>query len=272
MSLQEGAETAGHAYLQYATADRLRTRMETHRRFEERPADLDAACALAMALDGTKRILDVGCGTGQFLAGLASRGHRGRLVGLDRSIAMIETASATTNAVEWLVGDAAALPFAASAFDWVSCRHVLFHVPAIPATLAEIARVAGPVGRALFVTNSRRSLPIIYRLLEDVAVAFGLPEYHTPVERFCVENARETLAPWFATVEETIDENALVFNAAEPIVQYVLSCLPLPGQPDDPRLTGETAAWVAAEVPKRLAALGGRWRDARNVGFYACKV
>ena len=51
-------------------------------------------------------------------------------------------------------GDAAALPFSDAAFDVVTARHMLYHVPDVAAVLAEFRRVLKPGGRFLAVTNA----------------------------------------------------------------------------------------------------------------------
>ncbi len=63
-----------------------------------------------------ERALDVGTGTGRNLGLLADEGVTTRL-GLDRSAAMLKRADARRERL--IVGDAAALPFAAEAFDLV---------------------------------------------------------------------------------------------------------------------------------------------------------
>ncbi|CAL9342029.1 Cypemycin N-terminal methyltransferase [Nocardiopsis dassonvillei] len=49
--------------------------------------------------------LDVGCGTGLILRTARTRGHTGRLVGLDPAHAMLEVARSHTRDVDWIHGD-----------------------------------------------------------------------------------------------------------------------------------------------------------------------
>jgi malonyl-CoA O-methyltransferase len=74
--------------------------------------------AMALLWKGlpVERALDVGTGTGRNLGLLADEGVATRL-GLDRSTAMLKRAEA--RGARLIVGDAAALPFAAEAFDLV---------------------------------------------------------------------------------------------------------------------------------------------------------
>jgi SAM-dependent methyltransferase len=89
------------------------------------------------------RILDVGCGTGGGLIWLA--GH-GRVTGVDfHPLAVRHAARVSSRVVR---GSAQALPFAAGAFDLVTCLDVLYHhaVPDDERALAEMARVLRPGG------------------------------------------------------------------------------------------------------------------------------
>src|SRR5687768_1380215 len=89
MSLvSDGGEEAERLAAQYATAESLRARIETHARYSVGPS-LEAAVDAALALCGGEDLLDVGTGTGGFPARLRREGHRGRLVGVDASAGMV---------------------------------------------------------------------------------------------------------------------------------------------------------------------------------------
>jgi ubiquinone/menaquinone biosynthesis C-methylase UbiE len=152
------AGNAREVQRQYATTDPLTTRMETHRRYEERRVDLDAECRAALALAGGETLLDVGCGPGRFLLFLRLGGHTGQLLGLDQSAAMLREGARGANAngvtLDWLRGDACALPLADDVAQRVVARHMLYHVPDIPRALGECARVLRPDGLLLATTNT----------------------------------------------------------------------------------------------------------------------
>jgi SAM-dependent methyltransferase len=109
-----------------------------------------------LALQNGESVLDVGCGTGVFLPGLAAIvGPEGRVVGLDHSAAFLEEArrrlsdASLSDRVELLEGDAHHLPFADGTFDAVHCERVLMHLEDPPLAVREMHRVVRPGGRVL---------------------------------------------------------------------------------------------------------------------------
>ena len=93
-----------------------------------------------------RRLLEVGCGTGNFSLALARRGAQ--VVGLDRSGPMQARAQAKARgqALAWVRGPAAPLPFAAESFDGVICILALDFMAARELALQEMVRVLRPGG------------------------------------------------------------------------------------------------------------------------------
>ena len=98
--------------------------------------------------------LEIGCGTGAIARVLAAWPGIGRVVGVDPSPALIETARRLADGVENLAfreGDGLSLELADASFDVVVAHRVLSHVPAPERVLAEAFRVLRPGGSlALF--------------------------------------------------------------------------------------------------------------------------
>jgi ubiquinone/menaquinone biosynthesis C-methylase UbiE len=253
---------------QYERTDPFKVRLETHRHYSEREVDLDAEAAAALRIEGSESLLDVGCGPGNFLRYLRGRGHRGRLIGLDQSAAMLAEASAHGAGLQ---GNAERLPFVAGSFDRASARHMLYHVADIPAAVRELGRVVGSAGRVLVVTNAGTSYPAFRELGLAALAEFGFGRPLAEGERFLRENAREYLEPAFGQVEERLLENALVFDEPEPIVRYLASSLPTFDVPEGSELWFEVLGWLRREVGRRLDAAGGRWREPKYVVLYVCR-
>ena len=122
------------------------TRTRLLERARKSPVQFFAPLALRTGLN----VLDVGCGTGDFLRLLAPIVSPGKAVGLDLSETMI--AEAGRRSVENLenlsfrVGSALELPFQAGSFDRVLATQVLLHVPDPWKALSEMKRVLAPSG------------------------------------------------------------------------------------------------------------------------------
>jgi ubiquinone/menaquinone biosynthesis C-methylase UbiE len=260
---------------QYQTTDPLQTRILTHQRYSERDVDLHAACRDALALTGGEALLDVGCGPGEFVVRLRADGHTGRLAGLDQSEGMIAAARAAAQkqqaVIEWFVGEANALPFHDGEWEIISARHMLYHVPDIRGALREFARVVGLHGRVLATTNAGTDHPHMSALRADMYAHFALPGPPRINLSFRVENAKDILSAVFADVHETIIRNAFVFTTPEPIVAYLMTIGPVHGTRDDPARYQAIHDWLLAEATRRLAAMGGTWRDPKDVGIYVCR-
>ena len=264
MSLRREAEQ------QYLTTDPLKVRIETHQRYSERQIDLDAEETGAFRLDGSEAVLDIGCGPGVFLSHLREHGHVGRLVGLDRSAAMIDEASRRSTSIEWLIGDVEQLPFRDGEFDRVSARHMLYYVDDLPRALQELKRVTSDDGQFLATTNAARSTPLIDDLYLDLLRAFDLPQRRHAAGEFHTEMAADLLRSFWTHVDETIIDNAFVFTSPEPIVRYVATLLPsVEGTTD--AMHDAMIGWLESEANTRLNALGGAWRDPKIVGLYVCR-
>lgn len=101
------------------------------------------------------RVADLGCGTGTLALLLAEEGHS--VDGVDLSPEMVRRAYAkagTFPGARFEVGDAAAPPFEAGAYDVVLCRHVLWALPDPAAALARWIDLLVPDGRLLLIEGS----------------------------------------------------------------------------------------------------------------------
>jgi demethylmenaquinone methyltransferase/2-methoxy-6-polyprenyl-1,4-benzoquinol methylase len=116
------------------------------------------------------RVLDVCCGTGDFAIEAERRG--GRVVGLDFSERMLERARRKSGTIEWVQGDALALPFAHGEFDAVTVGFGVRNLDDLDVGLREMARVLRPGGRiaVLEITRPRGLLRPFFRIWLDVLI------------------------------------------------------------------------------------------------------
>jgi demethylmenaquinone methyltransferase / 2-methoxy-6-polyprenyl-1,4-benzoquinol methylase len=94
--------------------------------------------------------LDVACGSGKLTAELARlAGPKGRVVGLDFSPQMLEVARRDHPGIEFLEGDALALPFGDGSFDASTIAFGLRNLADPVGGLREMRRVVKPGGRSV---------------------------------------------------------------------------------------------------------------------------
>lgn len=105
------------------------------------------------------KVLDVGCGVGDFCIELALRGYN--VIGIDISKNRIKYANKTANNlsldVGFMVSDGERLCFKDNSFYVVICISVLSHTPKPINLLKEIRRVLKPNGLAIIIVSNRLS-------------------------------------------------------------------------------------------------------------------
>lgn len=103
----------------------------------------EAVLELVSPTPGT-RLLDAGCGAGQF-ASLAAA-HGAEVLGLDAAPGLVDYARGRWPGAQFVVGDIGALPFADHEFDSVTALNSLLYASEPRLALAELARVTAPGG------------------------------------------------------------------------------------------------------------------------------
>lgn len=93
---------------------------------------------------GARRILDLGCGTGFFLAELEQ--HHPGSIGLDISHAMLKVSDQYVPGARLVTGDAEKLPFRPGCFDVVFCKGSLHHTRDHVGFLTHCRRALKPDG------------------------------------------------------------------------------------------------------------------------------
>jgi demethylmenaquinone methyltransferase / 2-methoxy-6-polyprenyl-1,4-benzoquinol methylase len=116
------------------------------------------------------RVLDACCGTGDLAVAAATAG--GKVTGLDFSLPMLERAREKAPEIEWVEGDALALPFEDGTFDAATVGFGVRNLSELDKGLKELRRVLRPGGRlaVLEITRPRGFLAPFYRLWFDVLI------------------------------------------------------------------------------------------------------
>jgi demethylmenaquinone methyltransferase/2-methoxy-6-polyprenyl-1,4-benzoquinol methylase len=123
--------------------------------------------AVSAVVQPGDRVLDACCGTGDLA--VAAQHAGGEVTGVDFSERMLERARRKSGEVEWVQGDALALPFPDGAFDAATVGFGVRNLDDLERGLAELRRVLRPGGRLAILEITRPSglLAPFYRLWFD---------------------------------------------------------------------------------------------------------
>jgi SAM-dependent methyltransferase len=218
---------------QYASEDGLAVRRDFQRRFREGPDAFDTAFEAVVAAQ-PRRVLEVGCGMGNFAERVA-RQTSAEVVATDLSPRMVELAR--ERGLDARVADVQGLPFDDGDFDCAVANAMLYHVEDLDRALSELARVLEPGGKLVAVTIGEAHMAEVWRLV-------GYQKAERPFSR---ENGAEQLARHFRSVQREDVDAELVFPDAAAVHDYVDSTI------------------FSAEVPRPLPEFEGPFR----AGAYA---
>lgn len=183
---------------EYATEDGLRARRSIYRgNALTEPAE---AALAAVAEKHAERVLEVGCGWGEFAARLRDELHA-EVTAVDISPRMVELAR--ERGLDARVADVRELPFRDGEFDCVVANWMLYHVADLDRALEEVARVLRPGGRLVATTTSHEHLAELWsRVGRDRA---------SEPSRFFAETGEHTLRRHFGSVERRLYKAEVVF-------------------------------------------------------------
>jgi SAM-dependent methyltransferase len=206
------------AYLdyQYADSEKLRIRLETHRRYTEGDDDFVAVELGHIAPQAGLRVLDVGCGPGRVAAILRDSGVS--YIGLDTSDGLLREAHTHTSG-HYVQADAQNLPIADARFDRVLALNALYHVPDWQQALRDLRRVVRPGGRVVLSTNGPDAIKRIYDVHCEAALELGYTPLPFTGSSFNLGHLSQVRAV-FPTVELHVQDTALVFPDPEPALRF----------------------------------------------------
>jgi ubiquinone/menaquinone biosynthesis C-methylase UbiE len=136
------------------------------------------------------RVLDVGCGTGNYAAAL-TEATCCRLSGIDPSRRMLERARDVAPWESLAHGSAESLPFPHDSFDVVMSTDVIHHIGNRDAYFSEVARVLRPSGHIVTVTDAHDDIahrrPLSSHFPQTVAIEL---QRYPPVPGLLTEMSR----------------------------------------------------------------------------------
>lgn len=184
-----------------------------------------------LPLDGAEVVLDLGCGTGRITSEIAARLPRGRVVGVDRSQAMLATARGWLRehapAARLVLGDGAALPFrrafdavfSGATFHWIHDHSALFRsiVTALKPGGRLVAQCGGGPNLALLLGRARQ-------LMHDPRFSQYFDEWAEPAYYSDAESAaRRMRAAGFVDVETSLESAPTTFDSPADFQEFIAS-------------------------------------------------
>jgi SAM-dependent methyltransferase len=218
---------------EYASEERLRARNAIYRDLLEGENAEDQIFA-AVAAASPRRVLDIGCGTGELAERIATElgadvvaaDQSGRMVNLARELGL-----------DARIADIQALPFLDGEFDCVVAGWVLYHVQDRNRAISEVARVLRPGGRFVAATMGVDNFAEVWQLLgEDWARTIS----------FDRENGAAQLEPYFERIERRDCDGTVVFPTADDVRRLIAASM--------------TGAHLGGKVPELTEPLRARSR------------
>jgi ubiquinone/menaquinone biosynthesis C-methylase UbiE len=166
-----------------------------------------------------RRVLDIGCGTGQLARRVSEAFPRARVVGCDFSRGMLAHAAARTRSVRWVQGDAGRLPFADRVFDAVVSTEAFHWFPDQAAALGEFFRVLRPGGRLLLALVNTPAVPL--------SAAFYLGSRLVGEPFYWPSN--QQMREWVEAAGFHIESRRRIFRLPGFLLPPVLTCAIRPG-------------------------------------------
>ena len=107
------------------------------------------------------RVLDIGCGTGEFALRLKGFKKDVNIFGIDISTEMIKIAKEKTkfnHDIDFKVGDVEDMPYDNNYFDYITCAHSFHHYPNKRKAVREMFRVLKDDGKVMIIDGYKDTL------------------------------------------------------------------------------------------------------------------
>jgi SAM-dependent methyltransferase len=250
-------------------------KLDIHRRFSDRPIDIHREVVFLADIRPYAAVVDVGCGTGDFLRYLRFDGHHGPLIGLDVADGVFSSAARRRHTysakTSFAVADATRLPVGDESVDAVCLQHMLGYVPDMAAACAEARRLLRPGGVVVATANSRHNYPHALKYRERARQLFGWPPMETNTDRFCVENMADVLGPALGAVRVEVRDGRLRVPRGDYwywFAQMMFNWNPLPSVEEEREILDRLANhWLPADANRR-----GDIVETKQVGIAWCRT
>ncbi|MBU1891264.1 class I SAM-dependent methyltransferase [Patescibacteria group bacterium] len=199
----------------------LSSRIKTHKKFSFKK-NFDEWFISKMDLNGEQNnlILDVGCGTGNFLLPLAEKikNMGSYIIGVDLSKAYVNylqniiiNSKLPATVIE---GDIEKIIFP-QIFNKILCNYTLYHIKNIKKAISRLRSIILDNGLLYIMTNSEKTMPEfekINQLALTEVLGYKVPVSQRVESRFCSENALGYLKDSFRLRKQIAYNDKLIFH------------------------------------------------------------
>lgn len=258
----------------YGSSEPLAIRIEIHRRYSVPRIDLPVWILDRHTWRGDECVLDIGTGTGQYMALLRPRLPRGLMICADLSYAMLRDIRSKGTAPDAMLvnADAEQLPMAVRSMDVVIASYMLFFVPEIDKAISEAHRVLKPGGVLLAVTMAHLYLDEIRIAIDEALQTLGATrptQWGSLHRRFTLENGRDSLARCFSRIELHRHDGSLVLPDAESVLAFINTMRNTLSHDLPPERTWEEFTAALHENVESKIQSQGRFVASKSVGVFA---
>jgi SAM-dependent methyltransferase len=253
---------------QYKQSKNLEARILLHERFSVNERRWPLWVFDQLETSSHSQVLEIGCGVGKLWALNRERIGAGWSAVLgDFSEGMVERARVNLAGVggkfSFAVIEAGDIPFGDGRFDVVIANHMLYHVPDVSRTLAEIRRVLRPGGVLYASTNGVGHMAGLEELMPE-----GLPfkPVREVIGNFTLENGGELLERFFGNVELRRHVDGLAVTEVRPLVDYALSRLSIFA--DGVQIGEDVRQMFIERVARKMNEMGGMIRITKDSGLF----
>jgi len=208
---------------QYKKSDNLEARIAIHEKFRTNPESFYGWIWNQLKPTKPLKILEVGCGTGEFWIENYSKLPVGSSVTMtDFSDGMLEKAKLKINSdnIKFEVAEIEKLPYPENSFDLVMAHHVIYHATDKDKAISELKRVVKPDGIVTITTNSVKHMLNIYTIAYSIDQNFSMVRN---IDGFTEEDADVMLSKHFPKIEKKIYEDLLKVTDPVMMIDYVKS-------------------------------------------------
>ena len=208
---------------QYKSSGNLEARIAIHQKFRTNPESFHKWIWNNLKIDKPIKVLEVGCGTGQFwVENYSSLPENSHLTLTDFSEGMIEKISSKLehSNIKFEVADIENLQYEDNTFDLVMAHHVIYHASDKDKAISELKRVTKPGGTISITSNSEKHMLNVYTISNSIDNNYSMVRN---IDGFTEEDADKILPSHFQTYQKEIYEDLLKVTDSDFMLEYIKS-------------------------------------------------